>query len=87
MSSIIVKAIYLLTSAFLGIGSVKHKRLKNKPYLMLALCIAMAHCFAFWGISTIFHLSEGYPPQWFFYFTSTPVFLVSIAIILNIEKS
>ena len=86
MSSILIKIIYLITSAILGVSSFKYKKIKNKKYLIPLLCIAMTHCFGFWGIATIFNSLEGYPPQWFFYFTSTPIFLVSLLLVFNIEK-
>ena len=86
MSSFIIKLIYLFSGAFLGVGAAKRKKIKNTNFVLLALCSSMAFCFVFWGISTIFHLKEGYPPQWFFYLTSLPVFITSIIVLINIEK-
>ena len=86
MSSIIIKLIYLLTGAGLTIGALKRKNIKNKDNVILFLCLGMAFCFGFWGVSTIFHSIEGYPPQWFFYLTSVPVLISSILLVINIKN-
>ena len=82
----IIKIIYILSGAGLAVSAAMFKKIKNVKYLVPLLFMAMAWCFSFWGISTIFNSTEGYPPQWFFYITSLPVFTVSVLLVINIKK-
>ena len=60
--------------------------IKNKEKLIPLFFGTMAYCFCFWGVSSIFHTAEGYPPQWFFWVTVTPPFIAAVLIVFNIEK-
>ena len=81
-----MKAIYLLIGSGLAISAIKFSLIKNKQYVIPGFLAMMAYCFSFWGISSIFHNAEGYPPQWFFYVTVMPVFASVVILVLNIKK-
>jgi len=51
-----------------------------------AILFLVAYCFAFWGISSLFHTSEGYPRTWFFYITTVPVLAIVFYSVLKIKK-
>lgn len=81
-----MKMIYLLMCTFLIVLSIKYKKIKNKELFIRVFFLALAFCWGWWGVSTIFHNAEGYPPQWFFYLASTPVFLVTTVMIFKIKR-
>ena len=86
MSSVIIKMVYLLMTTFLIALSFKYKKIKNHDIFIRLFFLALAFCWGWWGVSIIFHNAEGYPPQWFFYVASTPVFLVTAVMIFKIKK-
>ncbi len=86
MSSIIVKIIYLFMCTFCSLIGIKYKKAKNQDFLMLLFFLSLALCWGVWGISTMFHNAEGYPPQWLFYLSSTPVFLVTLVMVFKLKK-
>ena len=81
-----MKILYLSIGGFLSVLAIKIKDVKHKEKLMPLFLGSMAYCFSFWGVSTIFHTSEGYPPQWFFWVSMSPSFVSSLLLIINIEK-
>lgn len=86
MSSVIVKIVYLLMSTFLIVLSAKYKTIKNKKTYIPIFFLSLAFCWGWWGVSTIFHNAEGYPPQWFFYLASTPIFVATALMVFKIKK-
>ncbi len=86
MSSIFAKIIYLLMCTFCTLIGIKHEKIKNQGLLIRLFFLSLAFCWGFWGISTMFHNAEGYPPQWFFYLASTPIFIVTTIMIFKIKK-
>ncbi len=86
MSSVFVKIVYLLMATFCTLIGIKYKKVKNENFIFSLFFISMAFSWGWWGISTIFHNAEGYPPQWFFYFSNAPVFITTVLIVFNIKK-
>ncbi len=86
MTSIILKLIYLTIGSGLIALGVKLENLKKKAFIIPILLFIIGYCFAFWGISSWFHTSEGYPPEWFFYVTTMPVWAVVFWAVISIKK-
>lgn len=86
MNAIAMKIMYLLMGSFLSVLAIKFKSINKKETLIPIFFGTMAYCFCFWGVSSIFHTSEGYPPQWFFWVTVTPPFISAILLVINISK-
>ena len=77
---------YLSMASFFGVVGIKYKHLKKKNIIIPALMFILCYGFCFWGVSSLFHTIEGYPPTWFFYLTSTPVWIVSFWALINVKK-
>jgi len=86
MNAILMKIMYLLMGSFLSVLAIKYKSINKNEILVPLFFGTMAYCFSFWGVSSIFHTSEGYPPQWFFWVTVTPPFLSAVLLVVNIKK-
>jgi len=86
MTSIFLKIIYLLIGSGLTILGIKYYKIDKKDKKIRAILFLVAYCFAFWGISSLFHTSEGYPRTWFFYITTVPVLAIVFYSVLKIKK-
>ena len=86
MTALATKIMYLLMGSFLSVLAIKYKSIKRKETLIPLFFGSMAYCFAFWGVSSIFHTSEGYPPTWFFWVTVLPPFFSAVLLVVNIIK-
>ena len=86
MNAILMKIMYIAIGSFLSVSVVKFKDIKNREKLVAIFLGTMAYCFCFWGISSIFHTAEGYPPQWFFWVTVTPSFISTVLLVVNIKR-
>jgi hypothetical protein len=86
MTSIILKFIYLTIAAGLGIAGLKYDNIENKKLLTRSIFFIVSYCFAFWGVSSLFRGSDGYPPFWFFYISTVPVWVAVLIVVINIKK-